>query len=78
MVQLTRAVGFLSCYEDQFFYVCTVFPPGSTDYHILSSDEVTAIRLEFKMGVFAFLYYLVMFGVEFERYGAASQSYLDG
>lgn len=56
-VQLARAIGskFFGFDDDRFFCVCSVVPTSVTDYHILSSDEVIALRLEFEMRAFSVL-----------------------
>jgi len=41
--------------EDRFFCVCDSLPSDDTDYYVLSSDEVTALRLEFEMRAYGVL-----------------------
>ncbi len=56
-VQLAKTIGskFFGFDDDRFFCVCSVVPTSVTDYHILSSDEAVALRLEFEMRAFSVL-----------------------
>lgn len=56
-VQLAKAIGskFFGFDDDRFFCICSAVPTSITDYHVLSSHEVLALRLEFEMRAFGVL-----------------------